>query len=96
MDSQAKHMAIAAGRADLFVRIPAGDYREHIWDHAAGMLAVEEAGGRVTDLEGRPLDFRTGRRLERNHGIVAANRPLHPLILRVIREAGGVNSAPLR
>ncbi|RPI52903.1 MAG: hypothetical protein EHM55_15320 [Acidobacteria bacterium] len=85
MDSQAKHMAIAAGRADLFVRIPAGDYREYIWDHAAGALAIEEAGGCVTDLEGRPLDFQTGRRLERNRGLVAANRHLHPLILDVLR-----------
>jgi 3'(2'), 5'-bisphosphate nucleotidase len=86
MDSQAKHVAIAAGRADLLVRIPArADYREHIWDHAAGALAIEEAGGRLTDLEGRPLDFRTGRRFERNRGIVAANRYLHPLILEVLR-----------
>jgi 3'(2'), 5'-bisphosphate nucleotidase len=86
MDSQAKHVTIASGRADLLVRIPArGDYRERIWDHAAGALAIEEAGGHVTDLDGRPLDFHTGRRFERNRGIVAANRHLHPLILDVIR-----------
>jgi len=86
MDSQAKHVTIAAGRADLLVRIPArADYRERIWDHAAGALAIEEAGGHVTDLDGRPLDFHTGRRFERNRGIVAANRHLHPLILDVIR-----------
>ena len=90
MDSQAKHVAIAAGRADLLVRIPAGaDYRECIWDHAAGALVVEEAGGHLTDLDGRPLDFHTGRRLERNRGIVAANRHLHPLILDVLQRVGG-------
>jgi 3'(2'), 5'-bisphosphate nucleotidase len=82
MDSQAKHAAIAMGRADLFVRIPTTpDYREHVWDHAAGALAIEEAGGRVTDLAGRPLDFGAGRRLERNEGIVASNGLLHPAIL---------------
>jgi 3'-phosphoadenosine 5'-phosphosulfate (PAPS) 3'-phosphatase len=33
------------------------DYREAMWDQAAGALLVEEAGGRVTDLDGLPLDF---------------------------------------
>jgi len=39
----------------------------------------------VTDLDRRPLDFHTGRRFERNRGIVAANRHLHPPILDVLR-----------
>lgn len=86
MDSQAKHVAIAAGHADLLVRIPrSADYREYIWDHAAGALVIEEAGGCLTDLDGRPLDFHTGRRFERNRGVVAANRHLHPVILEVLR-----------
>jgi 3'(2'), 5'-bisphosphate nucleotidase len=81
MDSQAKHAAIGMGRADLFVRIPATPgYREHVWDHAAGALVVEEAGGHVTDLAGQPLDFGAGRRLERNAGVVASNGLLHPAI----------------
>jgi 3'(2'), 5'-bisphosphate nucleotidase len=85
MDSQAKQAAIATGRADLFVRIARGAYRERIWDHAAGTLAIEEAGGLVTDLDGRALDFRTGRRLEQNRGIVAGNRHLHPQLLKALR-----------
>jgi 3'(2'), 5'-bisphosphate nucleotidase len=85
MDSQAKQVAIATGRADLFVRIARGAYRERIWDHAAGTLAIEEAGGRVTDLDGRALDFCTGRRLEQNRGVVAGNRHLHPQLLEALR-----------
>lgn len=85
MDSQAKHAAIAMGRAELFVRIPASPgYRERVWDHAAGALAIEEAGGRVTDLAGRPLDFGAGRRLERNDGVVASNGLLHPSIISAL------------
>jgi 3'(2'), 5'-bisphosphate nucleotidase len=85
MDSQAKHAAIAMGRADLFVRMPTTpDYREHVWDHAAGALAIEESGGQVTDLAGRPLDFGTGRRLEQNAGIVASNGRLHDAIISTL------------
>jgi 3'(2'), 5'-bisphosphate nucleotidase len=60
------------------------DYREHVWDHAAGALAIEESGGQVTDLAGRPLDFGTGRRLEQNAGIVASNGRLHDAIISTL------------
>ena len=49
MDSQAKHVLLAAGAAEFLLRVPvAGNYREAIWDHAAGSVLIEEAGGRVT------------------------------------------------
>ena len=49
------------------------DYREKIWDHAAGKLIVEAAGGRVSDIYGLPLDFSHGRALQENRGIVATS-----------------------
>jgi 3'(2'), 5'-bisphosphate nucleotidase len=93
MDSQAKHASIAAGHADLLVRIAASpDYREYIWDHAAGALAIEEAGGTITDLDGRPLDFRAGRRLANNRGgVVAANAHLHQLMMEVVQLVNATN-----
>ena len=75
MDSQAKYAAVARGDAALYLRLPSPkspDYREKIWDHAAGAIVVEEAGGRVTDLSGRSLDFGHGQRLEENRGVVDA------------------------
>jgi 3'-phosphoadenosine 5'-phosphosulfate (PAPS) 3'-phosphatase len=48
------------------LRFPAADYREKIWDHAAGAVIVTEAGGRITDGSGAPLDFGRGRYTERN------------------------------
>jgi 3'(2'), 5'-bisphosphate nucleotidase len=60
--------------------------REAIWDQAAGAVLVEEAGGRVTDLGGLPLDFTTGRHLLRNTGLVASNGLLHDAVLSVVRE----------
>jgi HAL2 family 3'(2'),5'-bisphosphate nucleotidase len=90
MDSQAKHAVIVLGRADLLVRIPATPtYRERVWDHAAGALAIEEAGGRVTDLAGRPPNFGTGRLLERNEGLVASNGLLHPSIIDALVARSG-------
>ena len=49
MDSQAKYAAVARGEASIYLRLPtSAEYREKIWDHAAGLLCVEEAGGKVT------------------------------------------------
>jgi 3'(2'), 5'-bisphosphate nucleotidase len=87
MDSQAKHVVIAAGRADLLLRVPATKtFRDTIWDQAAGSLIVEEAGGRVSDLSGAALDFGTGRLLTRNEGVVASNGLIHPAVLDAIRD----------
>ncbi|MDE7178339.1 MAG: inositol monophosphatase [Lachnospiraceae bacterium] len=41
------------------------------WDFAAGMLLVQEAGGKVTDFEGKPLGF-----LKRG-SVVASNGKIH-------------------
>jgi 3'(2'), 5'-bisphosphate nucleotidase len=89
MDSQAKHVALAGGAADVLFRLPPSRlFREAVWDCAAGALLVEEAGGRITDLEGAPLDFGAGRRLVRNYGYVASNDALHEAALDALRRAG--------
>lgn len=64
---------VAAGRLDGF-----WEERLHPWDMAAGVLLVEEAGGRVTDMDGGPLDIFAGH-------VVAANDGLHERMLSVIR-----------
>ncbi len=43
---------LAAGRNDLFF-----ECNLFPWDMAAGSLLITEAGGRITDFEGRPIDF---------------------------------------
>ena len=84
MDSQAKYGAVARGQAALYLRLPSPrtpDYRENIWDHAAGVLVVEEAGGRVTDVNGKPLDFATDSSMHGNRGVVVSNGRLHDAVL---------------
>lgn len=90
MDSQAKYATVARGEASIYLRLPTStDYRENIWDHAAGKLVVEEAGGTVTDIDGRPLDFAQGKKLRANRGIVATQSVEHgKVIAAVVREEG--------
>jgi 3'(2'), 5'-bisphosphate nucleotidase len=91
MDSQAKYAVLAAGKGDLLLRLLSPskpDYREKIWDQAAGSLVLEEAGGRITDLAGRPLDFNTGRSLVNNRGILASNGILHAPALAALQQIG--------
>lgn len=88
LDSQCKYAVVARGEADVYLRLPTRPgYEERIWDHAGGMLIVEESGGRVTDVTGRPLDFSQGRTLSANRGVVATNGLLHEAVLAAVAEA---------
>jgi myo-inositol-1(or 4)-monophosphatase len=65
---------VACGRLDGFWEIGLKP-----WDVAAGVLLVQEAGGRATDFEGGP-DCLSGQ------FIVTSNGRIHDQMLRVIRE----------
>ena len=87
LDSQAKYATVADGRADIYLRLPTrADYVEKIWDHAGGVLVVQEAGGTVTDIHGKPLEFTHGRGLNANQGVVATAGTLHEQVLAAIRQ----------
>ena len=95
MDSQAKYAMLANGAGDVLVRMVPPDrleYREKIWDQAAGSLIVEEAGGQVSDLRGELLDFSAGKELRKNFGVLATNRHLHEFVLDGIRLVGADHS----
>lgn len=65
---------VATGRFEAF-------WEQHLkpWDVAAGALIVEEAGGRVSGMDGSPFDAAAGH-------LIASNGPVHEQILAVIRE----------
>ncbi len=95
MDSQAKYAIVARGDAEIYMRLPAKyGYKEKIWDHAGGVLVVEEAGGIVSDVMGRPLEFNHGYELLANRGIVAANRELHGRVIAALDEIYKTFPAP--
>ena len=79
-------LALGEGNAQIAIRKPR-DYHSCVWDAAGGVLIFEEAGGSVTDAEGKPLDFKQGRRLEKNSGIVAALSSIHAQVLAVVSAA---------
>lgn len=83
LDSQCKYAVVASGRADAYLRFPTDPKRkECIWDHATGVLLVEEAGGETSDAKGAKLDFGHGKRLEQNHGIVACAKGLKAKLVK--------------
>ena len=90
IDSQCKYAAVSRGDASIYLRLPtSADYREKIWDHGAGSIVVEEAGGTVTDVTGTPLDFSLGRKLEHNRGIIATNGRFHDEVVSAVQSVIG-------
>jgi len=70
-------MALASGKIDAY--IIGGAYP---WDIAAGGLLVQEAGGKITALDGRRWNWR-----ENNQHVLAANPKLHHRILDLLHQA---------
>jgi len=68
---------IAKGQADLSV-----DFTCKPWDIAAGALIVEEAGGKVTDLEGNAWN-------PYSHGFITSNGKIHEEVI-----SKGLSGAP--
>ncbi|KAJ5543117.1 hypothetical protein N7535_005546 [Penicillium sp. DV-2018c] len=90
--AQMRYVAIAVqGGCNAFVKVPLSDeYRSKIWDHAGGMLIVQELGCLVTDLEGQPVDCAQGRTLARCHGMVVGPVSVHKKIVEAVRLARGL------
>jgi 3'(2'), 5'-bisphosphate nucleotidase len=89
MDSQAKYTLLASAQADLLLRLPPEnnpDYRENIWDQAPAYRIILEAGGQMTDAQGKPLDFSAGAKMIHNQGIVASNGHLHAQTLHILEK----------
>lgn len=67
---------IAAGRADGY-----WEFNLNPWDVAAGLLLVEEAGGKVTDFKGRPWTDPS----QFGKETLATNGKIHAPMLKILR-----------
>ena len=66
---------VAAGRFDGF-----WEHGLQPWDMAAGIVLLKEAGGVITDMIG-------GEQMMANGAVVCANEHLHPLLLKLLKNA---------
>jgi len=47
---------------------------------------AQEAGGIVSDIYSKPLDFSLGRTLKNNRGIVVAHPKIHAQVIEVVQQ----------
>ncbi len=88
-----KYAALAIGGVDCMIRIPPRkSYHGYVWDHAGGQLIYQEAGGKLTDVDGKSFNFGAGRKLENNWGVVAAPPSVHGQLLEVVKQALAASS----
>ncbi len=87
LDSMEKYARIAAGDAELYLRLPRLNSTRPfmMWDHVAGVAIVQAAGGKVTDVDGSPLNFSEGRTVK-NAGIVVSNGHIHERVINAIQQ----------
>ena len=73
---------VAGGRADAtFTRSPKNE-----WDIASGAALIIEAGGTMTDIEGKPMRF--NQKVTKCAGLVASNGILHEALMKVAPHQG--------
>ncbi len=89
MDGEAKYLMLALGLADIYVRTSKPSLGiGYPWDHCAGQAILEAAGGEVTDLTGKRLDYgnHPQERMTGVDGLAATNGKRHEEILDRIRD----------
>jgi len=81
---------IAEQQADLYLHLSPSTKQ---WDTCAPEIILAEAGGRLTDLFGKPLRY-NGIRIDNRNGIVATNGAAHEMVIQnlapLLREFGRV------
>lgn len=73
--------SVASGMSEAFILTISGT---KWWDVAPGILMVEEAGGKVTDMFGEPIKHH-----DLSRGLVASNGKIHQQLLEIIRKCIG-------
>jgi len=82
MPSSFKTIEVAKGDATAFISTK--QTTMNIWDLCAPQAILEEAGGKMTDLYGKPIDYTEG--YTNLQGVVASNSALHRRIIACTSE----------
>ncbi|MBD3342735.1 MAG: hypothetical protein GF353_26800 [Candidatus Lokiarchaeota archaeon] len=76
IDSMLKFCMVATGIADLYVK-PVDMDHSYTWDYAPGDLLVSEAGGIISDLNNKPVNFNEEKFICKTPGFSVDNCVLH-------------------
>ena len=88
MGASVKHMATAEGALDACVSLSGG---EQEWDTCAPEVVIREAGGQLTDGDGRPFRYNQ-RDLGHRRGSLASNGACHAALLELLRPHLGADA----
>lgn len=73
--SGALHLAkVSSGKIDVYYKT-----KFNYWDYAAGVLLIQEAGGKVTDLKGNNITTKS-------KSIIASNGKIHQQIIQILKK----------
>lgn len=81
-----KYALVASGAVDVILHIPNKPSTFNTWDHAPGQLLVETAGGRVTNLDGSPLDMTQGAVIPNCKGLIISNGAVHDRFVEAVQK----------
>ncbi len=84
MGGSLKAIEVARGAANLFLCPPRSTM--HLWDLCAPSAILAEAGGRLTDAFGQPIDFAQTETANRK-GVVAASAAIHEQVVQSVAAA---------
>ena len=77
-----KIMKIAAGEVEFYIDAA---FMASKWDTCAAQVILEEAGGKITDLSGQPLNYKCEQPRLKN-SFAASNGAIHQKVIAEIRK----------
>jgi 3'(2'), 5'-bisphosphate nucleotidase len=80
---------IAEGSADLYILL---DNKAKLWDVCSPQVILEEAGGKITDLNCKPLNYSSGK-TNFETGIIATNGKIHEPVIKLLQGYLKTNTA---
>ena len=87
MDSMAKYLMLASGRADIYLKKADPEYGiAYPWDHCAGQIILEQAGGKLTTFGGKAVNYeqKPGSPIKDLKGMLASNGACHKKVLEIV------------
>jgi len=84
LDSMAKLCMVADGSSELYIK-PLNMQRSFTWDFLPGELLIKEAGGKITDIRGNPIQYVNDKCKITAPGLIASNGIMHEELLNALK-----------